>query len=245
MIAMAMSCEPALLIADEPTTALDVRVQKNILDLLKKLQRETGMSLLLITHDLALVADVADEMIVMQKGVIVEEGDAKNILANPQHIYTKALLACRPSGKKKGTRLPVIEAEMTDDRWKVDSVDDINLPVPAGMQGSDKIVLSIENLRVVFPGRKSIFKKNVSDFTAVDNVSFCVRKNETVGLVGESGCGKTTLGKAILGLIKPAAGKIIFERKDIATATAAEMRVIRRDLAGSFPGSFMARLTRG
>ena len=242
MIAMAMSCNPALLIADEPTTALDVRVQKNILLLLKKLQAENGMGILLITHDLSLVADVADEIAVMYKGEIVEAGIAKQILATPQHIYTKALLACLPTVKSKGTRLAVIADYLNDNISVVKE-----LPVD-NLIASSEIILKVENLSVSFPTKKNIFGKTLAEYKAVDDVSFTVNKNETVGLVGESGCGKTTLGRAILNLIKPTTGNIYFKEKNIAKATDAEMRLIRKELQIVFQdpyGSLNPRLSIG
>ena len=242
MIAMAMSCDPALLIADEPTTALDVRVQKNILLLLKKLQAENGMGILLITHDLSLVADVADEIAVMYKGEIVEAGIAKQILATPQHIYTKALLACLPTVKSKGTRLAVIADYLNDNISVVKE-----LPV-GNLIPSSEIILKVENLSVSFPTNKNIFGKTLAEYKAVDDVSFTVNKNETVGLVGESGCGKTTLGRAILNLIKPTTGNIYFKEKNIAKATDEEMRLIRKELQIVFQdpyGSLNPRLSIG
>ena len=242
MIAMAMSCDPALLIADEPTTALDVRVQKNILLLLKKLQAENGMGILLITHDLSLVADVADEIAVMYKGEIVEDGSAKEILSAPQHNYTKALLACLPTVNSKGTRLAIIEDYLQNNisQTKESSVTNIIL--------SSEIVLKVENLSVNFPTKKNIFGKTLAEYKAVDDVSFTVNKNETVGLVGESGCGKTTLGRSILNLIKPTEGNIYFKGKNIAKATEAEMRLIRKELQIVFQdpyGSLNPRLSIG
>jgi len=242
MIAMAMSCNPALLIADEPTTALDVRVQKNILLLLKKLQAENGMGILLITHDLSLVTDVADEIAVMYKGEIVEAGIAKQILATPQHIYTKALLACLPTVKSKGTRLAVI-ADYLNDNISVVKELPANKLIP-----SSEIILRVENLSVSFHTKKNIFGKTLAEYNAVDDVSFTVNKNETVGLVGESGCGKTTLGRAILNLIKPTTGNIYFKEKNIAKATDAEMRLIRKELQIVFQdpyGSLNPRLSIG
>ena len=242
MIAMAMSCNPALLIADEPTTALDVRVQKNILLLLKKLQAENGMGILLITHDLSLVADVADEIAVMYKGEIVETGIAKVILAAPQHIYTKALLACLPTVKSKGTRLAVIDDYLNDN---ISVVKELTIN---NVNPSSHVILNVENLSVSFPIKKNIFGKTLQEYKAVDDVSFTVNKNETIGLVGESGCGKTTLGRAILNLIKPTEGNIYFKEKNIAKATDTEMRLIRKELQIVFQdpyGSLNPRLSIG
>jgi peptide/nickel transport system ATP-binding protein len=245
MIAMAMSCNPSLLIADEPTTALDVRVQKSILKLLKKLQEENDMSVLLITHDLALVADYADEVIVMYKGSIVEQGNTKTILTNPQHNYTKALLACKPAANSKGKKLPVINDSMNPNAeilLKEDLQNTLAAPV------ENKIILSVEDLEVYFTKSKNIFGKTTAVHKAVDGVSFKVNKNETIGLIGESGCGKTTLGRAILHLIKPTAGKIVLNGKDISTLREKELRVIRKNLQIVFQdpyGSLNPRISIG
>ena len=242
MIAMAMSCHPSLMIADEPTTALDVSVQKNILALIKKLQIENNMSVLLISHDLGLVSEVADEIVVMYKGKIVEHGPAKKILSEPQHNYTKALLACRPAPHSKGKRLPVISDFMGTGITTTQSPP-TNPPVEHG-----NIVLSVRNLEVAFPVQKNLWGKTIKLFKAVDNVSFDVFKSETVGLVGESGCGKTTLGRAILQLVKPTAGKIILDGKDIASFRHKALRDARKKLQIVFQdpfGSLNPRITIG
>ena len=244
MIAMAMSCDPCLLIADEPTTALDVRVQKSILQLLKDLQEQNQLSVLLITHDLALVADVADEIIVMFKGEIVEQGNTKDILKYPQHNYTKALLACKPGINSKGKRLPVI-----NDFLQVNETSNSTLhPVAAAPVIGTETILSVQNLSVDFPLSKNIFGKTTAVFKAVNEVSFEVYKNETVGLVGESGCGKTTLGRAILHLIKPSAGKILLQGNDIASLNEKQLRIIRKNLQIVFQdpyGSLNPRISIG
>ena len=244
MIAMAMSCDPCLLIADEPTTALDVRVQKSILQLLKDLQEQNQLSVLLITHDLALVADVADEIIVMFKGEIVEQGNTKDILKYPQHNYTKALLACKPGINSKGKRLPVI-----NDFLQVNETSNSTLhPVAAAPVIGTETILSVQNLSVDFPEAKNIFGKTTAVFKAVNEVSFEVYKNETVGLVGESGCGKTTLGRAILHLIKPSAGKILLQGNDIASLNEKQLRIIRKNLQIVFQdpyGSLNPRISIG
>jgi peptide/nickel transport system ATP-binding protein len=243
MIAIAMSCNPALLIADEPTTALDVRVQKNILRLLKNLQAENDMAILFITHDLSLVADVADEIAVMYKGELVEKGNAKTVLANPQHNYTKALLACMPSPKSKGKRLSVIDDFKSENKASIKNVKPKDILEP-----SQDIVLKVENLKVYFPSKKNMFGKVTAHYKAVDDVSFNIYKNETVGLVGESGCGKTTLGRAILHLVKPTSGNIFFAGKDIAKATSEEIRLLRKELQIVFQdpyGSLNPRLSIG
>ena len=225
MIAMAMSCNPDLLIADEPTTALDVRVQKNILQLIKNLQQQNNLSVLLITHDLGLVADLADEIIVMYKGQIVEQGNATEILNDPQHPYTRALLACRPGPNAKGKKLAVLKDFLEPAKTENIITEPANKKIV-----HDRSVLSVKELEVYFPSTKNIFGKTTSVFKAVDNVSFEIMKGEIVGLVGESGCGKTTLGRAILQLIKPTAGKIILNGRDITAITPTELRAARKDL---------------
>jgi peptide/nickel transport system ATP-binding protein len=243
MIAMAMSCNPSLLIADEPTTALDVRVQKNILSLIQKLQQQHGMSVLLITHDLGLVADTADQVIVMYKGAIVEKEATLSVLSNPQHPYTQALLTCRPAANRKKDRLPVI----------ADFMEPGNAPVLKEKYSiephlQETAVLSVDSLTVEYPGKKNLFGKNIPPFKAVDNVSFEVKENETVGLVGESGCGKTTLGRAILHLVQPSSGQIMLQGKNLNELSAGALRIVRRDLQIVFQdpyGSLNPRITIG
>lgn len=255
MIAMAMSCNPCLLIADEPTTALDVTVQKTILELTKELQQQNGMSVILVTHDLGLVADIADKVIVMYKGSIVEQGDASQILQNPQHDYTKALLQCRPSLHKKGERLPVIDlapgsgfrvSSVSEEERKHESQNEKKQPTP--LTSKPEPVLQVRDLKVYYPGERSFFKKKAEPFKAVDGVSFSVSKGETLGLVGESGCGKTTLGRAILQLVPAASGKIILDGKDLLKMPAKEITALRKDLQIVFQdpyGSLNPRITIG
>ncbi|HKR05044.1 MAG TPA: ABC transporter ATP-binding protein [Bacteroidia bacterium] len=251
MIAMAMSCNPSILIADEPTTALDVTVQAAILDLMKQLQREIGMSVIFITHDLGVMAEIADRVLVMYKGKIVEQGTIKNIFENPQHPYTKGLLACRPPLGKRLKKLPTIS-----DFMKENEKGDVEENLPDGSQvkisvndtwnenivGEDEKrnrhnelykkepVLKIKNIRTWFPVKKGIFRKVKDYVKAVDDVSFDVYPGETLGLVGESGCGKTTLGRSILRLIEPDEGKIIFRGKELTVLDYHEMRKQRKDL---------------
>ena len=250
MIAMAMSCNPDLLIADEPTTALDLTVQKTILELIATLQRENNMGVILITHDLGIVADIADKIVVMYKGEIVEQGKAADILRSPQHQYTKALLACRPAGKSKGKRLPVVSdfMEMKEDLRVENEPQTINLEQQTSNNKPQTIILSVKNLQVSFPLKRNLFRRSTGFFNAVDDVSFEVKKGETVGLVGESGCGKTTLGRAILQLIKPSAGEILLNGKDIAQLSPAVLRKQRKDLQIVFQdpyGSLDPRITIG
>lgn len=247
MIAMAMACHPDIIIADEPTTALDVRMQKSILLLIKKLQQQNNMALLLITHDLGLVADVADEVLIMYKGNIVEQGVASQILAAPQHPYSKALLACRPSAKRKGKKLLVLNDFLTPDEKQMTVeptlVNNISNKIP-----DEAAVLSIQNLKVYFTESKNIFGKPISFIKAVDDVSFEVKRSETIGLVGESGCGKTTLGRAILRLQKPTSGQILLEGKDISTLSSKQSRELGKDLQIVFQdpyGSLNPRISIG
>ena len=233
MIAMAISCGPSLLIADEPTTALDVTVQKTILELLRQLQREEGLSILLITHDLALVADYADRMLVMYRGKLVEAGQTAETLAHPQHPYTRALLACRPAGKPRGVRLPVVadfilpEGSPVAERKSVS-----NMPLVADKKAAAGILLSVEELTVAYTRKTTGFfsSKIPSPRPAVDRVSFTVRRGQTVGLVGESGCGKTTLGKAILRLVQPVSGRIFLNGTDLSQLDERALRSVRKDM---------------
>ena len=250
MIAMAMSCNPSLLIADEPTTALDVTVQKTIIQLIKELQQKQKMAVIYITHDLGLVAEIADKVIVMYKGEIVETNTVKEIFSNPGHPYTKALIHCRPTALSKGKRLPVVSDFLTGPDEKID------LPVQnsiatktfEGAIESRLEVLKVENLKVYFPVKKSFTGKILNELKAVDDVSFSVSKGETLGLVGESGCGKTTLGRALIRLIKPTAGNIFFNKKNIANIPNEQFRKMRKDIQIIFQdpyGSLNPRLTIG
>lgn len=243
MIAMAMSCDPDILIADEPTTALDVTVQKNILSLLRSLQQQNGMSIILITHDLGLVADTADKVAVMYKGTIVEQGPARELLFTPQHPYTKALLACRPALHGKGERLPVVSDFLSPSAKE--AVIQKQDTAPAAQPN---VLLDIKDLHVHFPERRNLFGQPVSFFKAVDGVSFTVNTGEIVGLVGESGCGKTTLGRALLRLVPVTSGQILLNGKDISGIKAATLRDMRKDLQIVFQdpyGSLNPRISIG
>ena len=246
MIAMAMSCNPSLLIADEPTTALDVTVQKTILELIKSLQTENNMGVIFITHDLGVVADIADKIIVMYKGEIVEQGNTKEILLSPKHPYTKALLACRPAGQPKGKRLPVV-SDFLNTGAELKQQLSINEPQTINYKPQTTI-LDVQNLIVAFPVKKNLFGKSTQFFKAVDDVSFTVQQGDIVGLVGESGCGKTTLGRSILQLVKPTAGKILLEEKDLAHINPSQLRHMRKELQIVFQdpyGSLNPRITIG
>lgn len=234
MIAIAMCCEPSLLICDEPTTALDVTVQKTILTLIKELQKQLNMGVVFITHDLGVVAEIADRAVVMYKGEIVEQNTVKEIFTNPKHPYTKALLACRPVNHERGKRLPVV-SDFLDE--KIPGVEPVNFTDKQEVQddlsknsGTKKVLLSCEHLSVWFPARKSLFGKASSYTKAIDDISFELYKGETLGLVGESGCGKTTLGRTLLRLIEPTGGKIIYNGIDLTAKKRDELRSLRKEV---------------
>ncbi len=207
MIAMAIACEPKLLIADEPTTALDVTIQKQILDLIANLQQKHQMSVLFITHDLGVVGEIADSVVVMQQGEIQEKGTAKEIFENPQHPYTKALLSCRPRIEVRPKRLPVIDdflkgdgKVMTEQRTR-------------GLTGSEPIILEVKHLKKEFELKDGLFKKR--KVAAVKDASFKLAKGKTLGLVGESGSGKTTVGLTLMRLHDATGGEVLFDGVDI------------------------------
>lgn len=243
MIAMAMSCDPSVLIADEPTTALDVTVQATILDLMKQLQQENEMGILFITHDLGVIAEIAQRVVVMYKGNVVEEGPVAEIFKNPKHPYTRGLLACRPPLTHKLTKLPTVSDFMKEDNGiltetglSIKEVTEKFIISPEKlMQRKQELekkepLLKVESVSTWFPVKKGVFGK-VSDYVkAVDNVTFDVYPGETVGLVGESGCGKTTLGRSILRLIEPTSGKIYFKGRDLTALSSSEMREMRKKI---------------
>jgi peptide/nickel transport system ATP-binding protein len=236
MIAMALSCNPLLLIADEPTTALDVTVQKEILLLLKEIQSNTGMGMIFITHDLGVVADIADQTAVMHHGKIVEFGPVKQVLNNPQHPYTKGLLACRPSTTIRLSRLPVVN-DFLENRWPAGasqmlndlSVKDNERKVRLQKLYTHSPLLEVENLQTWFPIKHGLFSRVRAHVKAVDNVSFEVYPGETLGLVGESGCGKTTLGRSILRLVEPTAGKVTFQNTVVNSLNNKLLREFRKN----------------
>jgi peptide/nickel transport system ATP-binding protein len=239
MIAMALSCDPEILIADEPTTALDVTVQKTILDLLKKIRDERGMTMIFISHDLGVIAELCDRVMVMYKGDLLEQGDAQEVFTNPQHPYTKGLLACRPSLAYRLRRLPVVADFMKDTGAQQSGVEEVisqYLVSPATREAhlhklyEQEPVLKVESLSTWFPVRKGIFGKVVDHVKAVDDISLEVYPGETLGLVGESGCGKTTLGRSILRLVEPTAGTITFQGTQIGELSTTEMRAMRKDM---------------
>ena len=229
MIAMAMSSRPSMLICDEPTTALDVTVQHTILQLIRHLQQTEDMGVIFITHDLGVVAEIADRALVLYRGKVVEEGTVEDLFRRPQHPYTKGLLACRPALHKKGERLPMVSdfiegtAPPAVAGEAVVSVDaETAAPAP-----DRKVLVQVENLKVWYPKRKTFLGKVLEYTKAVDEVSFDVYEGETLGLVGESGCGKTTLGRALLRLTEPTGGRILFGGSDLATLNANELKSLR------------------
>ena len=244
MIAMAMSCNPDILIADEPTTALDVTVQKTILELMNDLSMQLESSIVFITHDLGVIGEIADRVIVMYQGNIVETGDVLDIFKNPKHPYTRSLLACRPPLGKRLSKLPTVKDFM---RVEADgSITELNTSVEEAInkvvvseattkERMEKLkektpILEVKGLKTWFPTNKNFFGKTTSWVKAVDDVSFQVYPGETMGLVGESGCGKTTLGRTILNLAPAHDGEVLFEGRDILSMNSADLKDLRKDM---------------
>ncbi len=287
MIAMALSCNPQLLIADEPTTALDVTIQAQILDILRRLRDTRGMSILFITHDLGVIAEIADDVLVMYRGKMVEYGPVLQIFENPRHAYTKGLLACRPRLDTEyrllptvsdfmetrtietpdGQQVEIIEKQLDDARRKQltthgrgrllhpkAELDAMGHPWEEGHHSSDSTMvpddveplLAVKDLQVYFPVRKGIFSRVVGHVKAVDGISFNVYRGQTLGLVGESGCGKTTTGRAILRLVDATGGTAMYEGKDVFNLNSRDMRAMRRNMQIIFQdpyGSLNPRMT--
>ena len=235
MIAMAIACNPKLLIADEPTTALDVTVQLEILKLLRKLQAETGMGMIFITHDLGVVAEIADDVAVMHNGEILERGTVQQILNHPQHPYTQGLLACRPPMDVRLKRLPIVK-EFLDGQWqggKEQILHDLQITDAERKAHLEQLysktpLLKVENLKTWYPLRKGVFSRVYGHVKAVDDVSLEVYEGETLGLVGESGCGKTTLGRSILRLAEPTSGKVWFDGIEVTALKGQALRDFRK-----------------
>ena len=235
MIAMAIACHPKLLIADEPTTALDVTVQKEILKLLRQLQAETGMGMIFITHDLGVVAEIADDVAVMHNGEIMERGTVQDILTHPQHPYTQGLLACRPPMKVRLKRLPIVK-EFLDGQWqggKEQILHDLQITTEERQSHLQQLyskepLLRVEGLKTWYPLRKGVFGRVYDHVKAVDEVSLEVYEGETLGLVGESGCGKTTLGRSILRLAEPTGGKVWFDGIEVTALEGHALRDFRK-----------------
>lgn len=244
MIAMAMSCNPSVLIADEPTTALDVTVQATILNLMADLKKEIDSSIMFITHDLGVIAEIADRVLVMYKGKIVEQGTVLDIFGNPQHPYTKSLLACRPPLGKRLSKLPTVVDFMEEkpDGSIIEKHTSVQEAINAVIVSdettrarresimSHKPILEVRNLKTWFPTTKNFFGKTLDYVKAVDDVSFNVHEGETLGLVGESGCGKTTLGRTILRLVPAHDGEILFEGRNLLTLNQNDMKDVRKHM---------------
>nr|WP_216601740.1 MULTISPECIES: ABC transporter ATP-binding protein [unclassified Ruegeria] len=228
VIAMAMACEPRLLIADEPTTALDVTIQAEILALMDRLKRETGTAVMFITHDMAVVAQMADRVVVMFRGNKVEEGTVKEIFENPQHDYTKALLAAVPKlGEMRGKSAP--------EPMKLLGVEGQNIaPIP----GTEDVLLTVKNLTTRFPVKGGLLRRTISNVHAVEDVSFTLNKGQTLSLVGESGCGKSSAGRSILRLVEPMAGEVNLDGVDIMKLDPAGLRKARLDMQMIFQDPF-------
>ena len=283
MIAMALSCNPKVLIADEPTTALDVTIQKQILEMIRQLRDKRGMSVIFITHDLGVIAEIADDVAVMFGGKLVEYGDVVQIFSAPQHAYTKGLLACRPKLETTYRRLPTVsdfmEVDQSDGTPRLieKQVDEATIkqfetrgrgrllhpgslptsatgPEAVAKGSSDVVVvpddsiplLDVQDLKVHFPVRRGLLQRVVGKIKAVDGISFTVYQGQTLGLVGESGCGKTTTGRAILRLIEPTSGKVHYHGSDLTSLSRRKLRAMRRQLQIIFQdpyGSLNPRMT--
>tara|TARA_B100001971_G_scaffold215193_1_gene259990 strand:+ start:77584 stop:79302 length:1719 start_codon:yes stop_codon:yes gene_type:complete len=227
-IAIAIACEPKLLICDEPTTALDVTIQKQVLDLMFDLQSKYNMGMLFITHDLSVIADIADDVVVMYRSNLVEQNNTEAIFTDAKHPYTKGLLSCRPSLEKNPSRLLTV-ADFMDDAGNEIEIDQAKLVPDEKKEKKEETptLLEIKGLSTHFPIKGGLFGRTVDHFKAVKEVSFKLQKGKTLGLVGESGCGKTTLGRTILRLIEPAAGQIIYDGIDVTKLDKDQMREMR------------------
>ncbi|MEN0006134.1 MAG: ABC transporter ATP-binding protein [Bacteroidota bacterium] len=251
MIAMAMSCQPDILIADEPTTALDVTVQKTILDLMSDLKQELNAGLIFISHDLGVIAEVADRVLVMYQGQIVEEGAVETIFKQPKHPYTQGLVACRPPLQERLHRLPVIEdfvAADTSEPFHPIRIDRVAFAKRQEQLQAQAPILKVEELKTWFPSKRNWWGKPMDYVKAVNGVSFEVYPGETLGLVGESGCGKTTLGRSILNLAPIRSGKVEFMGQSILDLSNREMRQVRKDMQIIFQDPYSSlnpRLTVG
>jgi len=237
MIAMAIACKPQILIADEPTTALDVTVQKEIIELLKELQQETKMSIIFISHDLALVSEIADEVLVMYQGKIVEQGEVSQIFKNPTHNYTKALINSKPTLTQRLKRLPTVQDFIENTIQQEEYTKEERTAFHSKIY-SKKPLLEIKNLATYFTSEKSWIFGEENIVKAVNNVSFQLYEGETLGLVGESGCGKTTLGRTILHLEKATKGALFYNQKDITNLSKKELKTFRKEVQIIFQDPF-------
>ena len=228
VIAMAMACEPRLLIADEPTTALDVTIQAEILALMDRLKRETGTAVMFITHDMAVVAQMADRVVVMYRGNKVEEGTVEEIFENPQHNYTKALLAAVPKlGEMKGKAFP-------EPMRLLGTENDTIIPI----KDSNEPILTVKNLTARFPVKGGFFRRTIAEVHAVEDISFTINKGQTLSLVGESGCGKSTAGRALIRLVEPHAGSVNLDGQEVLELSAKSMQAARLNIQMIFQDPF-------
>ena len=253
LIAMALSCDPALLIADEPTTALDVTVQKNIIELLKRIRDERNMSMIFISHDLGVISEIADDVMVMYRGNILEHKSVSDIFKQPENPYTVGLLACKPNMNLQLKRLPTVADFINhQDEKKSLATQNIKEIIATYAISNEDInkrrdliysqtpILSVQNLAKWYPIKKGIFAKAKNFFKAVDEVSFEIYPGETLGLVGESGCGKTTLGRCLLRLIEPTSGDISYQNIALTSLSAKKLRSLRRELQIVFQDPYSA-----
>jgi peptide/nickel transport system ATP-binding protein len=253
LIAMALSCDPALLIADEPTTALDVTVQKNIIELLKRIRDERNMSMIFISHDLGVISEIADEVMVMYRGNILEHKSVAAIFQNPENPYTVGLLACKPNMNLQLKRLPTVSDFMNhEEENKSLAAQNLKEIIATYAISNEEIkkrrdliysqtpILSVQNLAKWYPIKKGIFAKAKNFFKAVDEVSFEIYPGETLGLVGESGCGKTTLGRCLLRLIEPSSGEINYQNTALTRLSDKKLRSLRRELQIVFQDPYSA-----
>lgn len=230
MIAMAVACKPDVLIADEPTTALDVSVQKAVLDLIKSIQQKYGMGVLFISHDLGIVHSIADTIAVVYKGEIVEQGDKDKIFNSPSHPYTKGLLACRPPIDTRPLRLPTVDDYLSGKPINTHSESKQARQLLHEKIYSQAPILQVEDLEVEYVLSRNFFGKSTKVFKALDKVSFDLYEGETLGLVGESGSGKTTIGRAIMKLIQTSSGNIIYKGQSISNVSKSELKELRKQI---------------
>ena len=246
MIAMALAGNPSILIADEPTTALDVTVQKEIIGLLNSIVKKRGMSLIFISHDLGVISEVTNRIIVLKDGALVEQGETAQILLAPQHPYTKGLMACRPPLNKRPIVLPTVQQYLSGDNMAC--IPEQNMDKENKRIYSGHPILNVDSLNVEFITQRNFFGSTTRAFKAVNNLSFNLYPTETLGLVGESGCGKTTLGRAILGLTPYASGNIMYKENNIKSFSKTQMAQFRQDVQLVFQDPYSSlnpRLTVG